>query len=225
MSVDQFSEKADIVATLLEKAKERGAHVKLVLLDRGFFTVEVINLLNNLHVCFVMPAVKHQTVKDAISTHHDNKAACVARFTLGEGKRSVCFNLAVYPVPKERLKSRSKRKKHLCLHDLYFAFATNLPKSVAESLFYIPQEYRRRWGIETGYRVQGMVKARTTSKNYVLRLTYRLTAVFVYNVWQYGNFLFCRALKRPFLKPAFALKRLAAHFEGFIFGGLGPPRQ
>jgi hypothetical protein len=212
MSVNQFSEKADIVTTLLEKAKERGAHVKLVLLDRGFFTVEVINLLNKLHVCFVMPAVKYQTVKDTISTHHDNKAACVARFTLGEGKRSACFNLAVYPVSKERLKSRSKRKKHLCLHDLYFAFATNLPKSVAESLFYIPQEYRRRWGIETGYRVQGMAKARTTSKNYVLRFTYRLTAVFVYNVWQYGNFLLCRALKRPFLEACFCVEEIGSAF-------------
>jgi putative transposase len=224
MPVDQFTEKADVVGTLLEKAKERGVHVKLVLLDRGFFSAEVINLLKKLRVHFVMPAVKHQTVKKAIAAHHDSNAACVVRFTLGEDKKAARFNLAVYPVPKKHLKSRSKRKKQLSLHDLYFAFATNLPRSVAASLSYIPQEYRRRWGIETGYRVQGMAKAKTTSKNYVLRLTYRLAAVFVYNLWQYGNFLLCRALKQPFLKPAVALKRLVAHFEGFIIGGLGPPR-
>jgi IS4 transposase len=104
-------------------------------------------------------------------------------------------------------------------------FATNLHRSVAASVSYIPVEYRRRWGIETGYRVMGMVKAKTTSKNYVLRLTYRLAATFVYNVWQYANFLLCRALTQPFLKPVVALKRLAAHFEGFIVGGLGPPRH
>lgn len=174
-----------------------------------------------------MPAVKHQTIKDVISAHHDSKAACIVRFMLGEGKnKSACFNLAVYPVAKERLKSkRGKGEKKLTLCDLYFAFATNLSRSVAESLTYIPQEYRRRWGIETGYRVQGMAEAKTTSKNYVLRLTYHLAAVFVYNVWQYGNFLLCRALKRPFLKPVFALKRLAAHFEWLIAGGLGPPRR
>jgi hypothetical protein len=224
MPVDQFTEKADAVATLLQKAKERGVHVKLVLLDRGFFSGQVINLLNKLRVHFVMPAVKYETVKQAIAAHHSSTDACVVRFTLGEDEKSARFNLAVYPVPKERLKNRSRRKKQLCLHDLYFGFATNLPKSVAESVSYIPQEYRRRWGIETGYRVMGMVKAKTTSKNYVLRLTYRLAAVFVYNVWQYGNFLLCRALKQPFLKPAVALKRLAVHFEGFIIGGLGSPR-
>jgi hypothetical protein len=225
MPVDQFTEKADAVATLLEKAKQRGVHVKLVLLDRGFFSAQVINLLNKLHVHFVMPAVKYETVKQAIAVHHNSNAACVVRFTLGEDEKSARFNLAIYPVPKERLKNRSRRKKQLSLQDLYFAFATNLPRSVAKSVSYIPQEYRRRWGIETGYRVMGMVKAKTTSKNYVLRLTYRLAAVFVYNVWQYGNFLFCRALKQPFLKPVVALKRLAAHFEGFIVGGLGPPRH
>ena len=224
MPVDQFTEKADAVATLLEKAKERGVHVKLVLLDRGFFSAQVINRLKNMHVRFVMPAVKYETVKESIAAHHDSKVACVVRFTLGDDKKAARFNLAVYPVPKERLKNRSKRKKLLSLHELYFAFATNLPRSVAEWVSYIPQEYRRRWGIETGYRVQGMVKAKTTSKNYVLRLTYRLVAVFMYNVWQYGNFLLCRALGQAFLKPAVALKRLAAHFEGFIIGGLGPPR-
>jgi putative transposase len=213
MPVDQFTEKADAVTTLLEKAKESGVHVKLVLLDRGFFSGQVINLLNKLHVHFVMLAV-----------HHNSTAACVVRFTLGEDEKSARFNLAIYPVSKERLKNRNRKKKALSLHDLYFAFATNLPKSVAESVSYIPQEYRRRWGIETGYRVMGMVKAKTTSKNYVLRLTYRLAAVFMYNVWQYGNFLLCRAFKQPFLKRVVALKRLAAHFEGFIIGGLGPPR-
>jgi IS4 transposase len=171
-----------------------------------------------------MPAVKHQTVKEAIAAHNNSNAACVVRFTLGTNEEAACFNLAVYPVSKGYLKSRSKNKKCLSLQDLYFVFATNLPISVA-ACSRIFQWSRRRWGIETGYRVMGMVKAKTTSKNYVLRLTYRLASVFVYNVWQYGNFLFCRAFKQPFLKPAVALKRLAAHFEGFIVGGLGPPRH
>jgi hypothetical protein len=225
MPVDQFTEKANAVATLLKKTKQKGVHVKLVLLDRGFFCADVINLLNKLHVHFVMPAVKHQTDKKAIAAHHNSTAACIVRFTLGEGEKAARFNLTIYPVPKEQMKNRSKNQKQLSLEDLYFVFATNLHRSVAASVSYIPVEYRRRWGIETGYRVMGMVKAKTTSKNYVLRLTYRLAATFVYNVWQYANFLLCRALTQPFLKPVVALKRLAAHFEGFIVGGLGPPRH
>jgi hypothetical protein len=37
MPVDQFTKKADAATTLLKKAKQRGVHVKLVLLDRDFF--------------------------------------------------------------------------------------------------------------------------------------------------------------------------------------------
>lgn len=153
MPVDQFTEKADAVAILLEKTKERGVHIKRVLLDRGFFSADVINLLNKLHVYFVMPAVKHQTVKEAIAAHHDSNVACVVRFTLGNSEKAASFNLAVYPVPKEQLKSR--RKKKLCLQNLYFAFATNLPKSVASSPSFIPQEYRKRWAsrLATVFRV------------------------------------------------------------------------
>ena len=41
-TVTQFSEKADIVGELLTKTKDRGVHVAMVLLDRGFYTVEVL---------------------------------------------------------------------------------------------------------------------------------------------------------------------------------------
>jgi hypothetical protein len=69
------------------------------------------------------------------------------------------------------------------------------------------------------------VEAKTTSTNYKLRLIYQMTSVLLYNVWHYANFLLCRALKKPFGKPFLMLTRLAVHFEGFIIGGLGPPRH
>ena len=80
-------------------------------------------------------------------------------------------------------------------------------------------------GIATGFRVQGNVEAKTTSRKYVLRLLYQMTSVLVYNVWLYANLLLCRATKTPFVRPLLKLASLAAHFEGFIIGGLGPPRS
>ncbi|OQA82441.1 MAG: hypothetical protein BWY29_00891 [Microgenomates group bacterium ADurb.Bin238] len=56
------------------------------------------------------------------------------------------------------------KKKKLSVYDLYFGFATNLPRSLAAKLpLFIPQECRRRWGVETGFRVQDNVQAKTTS--------------------------------------------------------------
>jgi len=140
---------------------------------------------------------------------------------LGDQKKGVCFNLVIYPRTAEQL----PKKKKLNVCDLYFGFATNLPRHLAAELpAFIPSEYRRRWGIETGFRVQDNVMAKTTSRKYVVRLLYHLASVLFYYVWNYAYLLLCRMLKRQFVKPLLKLSRLAVHFEGFIIGGLGPPR-
>lgn len=224
MPIHQFTDKARAVEKLLEEAKARGVHLGLVLLDRAFYTVEVIALLKRLGGRFIIPAVKNRKVKDAIRSHHKLKTDPVQRFTLGRGDHAVNFNLAIYPKLEQNAEKRRRRRRHI--HERYVAFATNIPKSKADQIpMLIPQEYRRRWGIETGYRVQGTVEAKTTSRNYALRLLYHMSSVIIYNIWQYANLLLARTLKQPFLKPLITLGNLAAHFEAFILGGLGPPQH
>jgi putative transposase len=44
--------------------------------------------------------------------------------------------------------------------------------------------YSKRWGIETSYRVKKhSFRAKTTSKNYYIRLFYFLFSVLMYNLW------------------------------------------
>jgi putative transposase len=219
-TVNQFSEKAEVVEKLIFEAKARGIHISIVLLDRGFFTIDVIQTLKRLGVYFIIPAIKNDKVKEAMLCYDEKEPA--KRFILGDRRKSVCFNLYLY----KRSAVQLPKKKKLIVSDLYFGFATNLPKSSAVTLpSFIPSEYRRRWGIETGYRVQDNAEAKTTSTNYKLRLIYQMTSVLLYNVWHYANFLLCRTLKKQFVKPFLTLTCLAVHFEGFIIGGLGPPRH
>jgi putative transposase len=221
-TVTQFSEKATIVEELITKAKARGVHVAMVLLDRGFYTVEVIAKLKTLGVYFIIPAVKNNTIKEAMQNY--DTAQPTKCFTLGNNKsKSVTFNLYLYKRSADQL---PKKKKRLSVSDLYFGFATNLPQSHAAKLsMFIPTEYRRRWGIETGYRVQDNAQAKTTSVNYTLRLLYQMVSVLLYNVWHYANFLLCKALEKQFVRPVLLLSCLAVHFEGFVIGGLGPPSR
>ena len=220
MPVNQFTEKAHAVEKLIAQAKTRGVHVSLVLLDRAFFTVDVLTTLLRLRVHFIIPAVKNDKVKAAMQNYDKEEPA--KRFKLGDRKKNVRFNLVIYPRTAEQL----PKKKKLNVCDLYFGFATNLPRSLATRLpVFIPSEYRRRWGIETGYRVQDNAQAKTTSRKYAVRLLYHLTSVLLYNVWSYANLLLCRGLRKQFDKPLLKLTMLAVHFEGFIVGGLGPPRH
>jgi hypothetical protein len=50
------------------------------------------------------------------------------------------------------------------------------PKSVL-------RRYRQRWGIETSYREHNVFLAKTTSKDYTVRLLYYAVAICIYNVW------------------------------------------
>lgn len=219
MPIHQFTDKARAVKKLLEAAKARGVHIGLILLDRAFFTVEVIRVLKGLRIRFIMPAVKNRKVKDAINRYHQLEDEPVQRFTLGGGDSAVSFSLAIYPKPRERAEKGQR------LQDRYLTFATNLPKPKASSLYaFIPQEYRRRWGIETGFRVQGGLEAKTTSTNYALRLLYHMCSVVLYNIWQYANLLLAKTLHSPFTKPILTVRSLATYLEVFILGGLGPPK-
>jgi IS4 transposase len=43
--------------------------------------------------------------------------------------------------------------------------------------------YKKRWGIETSYRMIGEFQSKTTSNSYVVRVFYFVLAVLLYNVW------------------------------------------
>ena len=67
-------------------------------------------------------------------------------------------------------------------------FATNLSFKEAVRVWSgLPEDSRARWGIETGYRVDGGFRAKTTSKNEKLRFIYYLYMVFLENLWTLHN--------------------------------------
>jgi len=67
------------------------------------------------------------------------------------------------------------------------AYATNLPldeSDIEGSAERVSSLYRKRWGIETGYRViKYSFGLRTTSRDFRIRLFYFLFSTIVYNLW------------------------------------------
>jgi len=177
----ELSEKARIVEELIMEAKRNGVHIRLVLLDKGFYSQEVIATLKRMGVRFLMAVPKNERVKEAILDYYRTGKGQVRRFSLGSGGDIVKFNLTIH-----RLRKTKKGLRNIL--ELYGAFATNLGLNEALRAWdTLPEEYRSRWGIETGFRVEKGFRAKTTSTDEVVREIYHQYAVFLENLWILHN--------------------------------------
>ncbi len=67
-----------------------------LLIDRGFSSVDVVNVIRRLRVRFLMPAVKNDRIKEVIEVFHVGRIASVTRFTMENAeRRETSFNLLV----------------------------------------------------------------------------------------------------------------------------------
>jgi putative transposase len=58
------------------------------------------------------------------------------------------------------------------------------------------EEYRKRFGIETSYRLLGQSRARTSSRSPELRLVYVAISLIIQNTWVYFNWSYMRERKQ-----------------------------
>ena len=108
-------------------------------------------------------------------------------------------------VVKKYSKGRYKRKGAR-----WFAYAVaGLPKSVEPHQVF--EMYRQRFGIETSYRQMNQVRARTTSRNPVIRLLFVGLAFILFNLYIANRQHFAIFLKnsaKPFSNSWLTLRRL-----------------
>lgn len=199
--VTLFDTKGDVVKELIEEARRRGVRVKLVLLDRAFFTVECINLLKELRLQFIMPCVCSERVREATDSFGKE-----GRFPFSihdNSKNEATFTMVVYW-------NKEKGK--------FIPFATNIEGSVGRLVGMIPKEYRKRWGIETSFRKVKEVFPMTTSPLPAIRLAYFMVAMVLYNLWQLVNMMLATEDQRRTggyqVTMPFMITVLCAHLNG-----------
>ncbi len=169
------NDNATIVSNLLLHAMKH-VHIKYVLLDRGFFSVDVINALENSKLKYIMPAIKNDKIKQILKDN-SNKSSYFLKYTMGPKKKNATFNLMV--------KYDEKDKE-------YYTFATNFEIVYKKDIENIAEMYKKRWGIETGYRVKNDFLAITTTECYIVRLLYFMISIILYNFWLLCNLIYCR---------------------------------
>lgn len=169
-----------VVRTLLARLVTLGIRMKLLLLDRGFYSVRVIQDLITAELPFIMPAVKRgkkpTTPGGPTGTYAlaAEKHSHWATYTLKSAKESrVDFDLAVVCH-----NTRGHRGRHQREALLYATWGlTHRP------LHWIRATYRRRFGIESSYRQSHQARIRTSSRKPALRLLFMGVALVLRNVW------------------------------------------
>src|SRR3989344_7355327 len=167
----------DLVDILIKKAKDK-IHIGKVYLDRGFERPKVINVLKENRIKFLMPKVRSLTVKAWMRKSIGVKARIIEDFEIGTHKDKAVTRLIL--VNDEEGIQR--------------AFITNL-KIPVQLTHHLYNFYSKRWGIETSYRnLDHDFKAKTTSKNFHIRLFYFLFSIALYNLWVLVNIVISMAL-------------------------------
>ena len=159
-----------ILPRILKRLDRAGARPGLLLADRGFFPASCINEPRRSSRRFLMPAVKNKRVKKAILEHHDDRKGDASTFHISnsDGRRA---GSSLLIVEKEKL------DKDAGTTDGYAVFATTTLCRMREELIEtLPETYRRRWIVETGFRVVRDVFGKTRSNAPHVRLL-------LYNLW------------------------------------------
>jgi hypothetical protein len=170
----------DVVQRLLRQAGRVGVRPRLLLLDRGFYSVAVVRYLQAARYPFLMPVVCHgRSPKQpggptGSYVFRTWKTSGWSRYTLADAKKrtatvSICVKCRNY---------RGERKRHgrQALIYAYWGYQPPSPDSVFTT-------YRLRFGIESSYRQMHEGRIRTTTRRPVLRLLYVGIALVLRNLW------------------------------------------
>ena len=177
--------KAEMVTALLDMCRKNGIRVGTLLLDREFYSTEIMNQLDARDITWLMPAVKNGAIKEEIAKFERGERGPVSIHSIRSSKISAEFTLIIRPAQdendaRETATGTAKGERESAYH----VFATNVPPgTVASDPDRFVETYRRRWGIETAYRCYEQVRPRTASRHESVRLLLLFFPLLLYNAW------------------------------------------
>ena len=169
-----------VLQRLLSQAARVGIRPCYVLLDRGFYSVEVLRYLQAARYPFLMPVIgRGRKLDDPRGPSSTNqflawKQSGWSTYTLSDArKRRVSVLICVMCRNSQGRRGRHGRQP------LVYAYWGLKPSCPA----WVSRTYRRRFGIETTYRQLHQARIRTSTRSPLLRLLYVGIALILRNVW------------------------------------------
>jgi putative transposase len=171
----------DVVRRLLRQAASVGVRPRLLLLDRGFYSVAVVRYLQRARYPFLMPVVCHgrsprqpggPTGSYVFRTW---KTSGWSRYTLTEAKTGRTATVSICVRCRNRRGERGRHGREALVY-AYGGYWPGSPEAVSRA-------YRLRFGIESSYRQMHEGRARTTTRRPEVRLLFVGIALVLRNLW------------------------------------------
>jgi hypothetical protein len=200
--IEYGEEMAEIVRWLIKRLKSLKFRIRRVFLDKGFCSKPVFKVLDQHKLSYVTP-IPVRGKSGGVRSLFQGKSRKTT-YTFHSPKHGEYTVQAV--IVKRYSKGRYGRHK-----SKWFAYAvTGLPAGILPAQVF--ELYRQRFGIESSYRQMNQVRARTSTRNPVIRLLLVGLAFVLFNLYIALRQNLASALKQPLQLPKrfwLSLRRLA----------------
>lgn len=164
----------EIIFDLLQEIQKE-IKISHVIFDRGFYNLFLIDILKKKKIKFMIHMPKNKKIE---RLKEENKFPFVTEYKSDRYKKN----------KKEKYPKVEFDLVGIEWEDKEWYFATNM-KFDKTNIYTTIEIFRKRWGIETGYRMINQFLPKTTSKNYSVRAFYFYFACMMYNAWILFNLI------------------------------------
>ena len=161
--------KVEYIRKFLTFINDAKVNIEVLCLDRGFYSKEVFSFLQEENVPHIVPVRKHgQELKMILRGNHFR----YARYTMGGTDKPIDLTLAI---DVQYLQGRNKKFGNVNLGYVVHGIDWK-PRKVY-------RVYKTRFAIESSYRIRNIVKAKTSSRDVVLRYLLTIISFLLKNIW------------------------------------------
>ena len=185
--IEYGEQMADIVRWLIKQVKSLKIRIRRMFLDKGFCAKPVFKVLNQHKLSYVVP-IPVRGKSGGVRALFQGRS-CKTTYTFHSPKYGAYTVQAV--AVKRYSKGRYRRQS-----SKWFAYAVaGLPAGILPAQVF--ELYRQRFGIECSYRQMNLVRARTSTRNPVIRLLLVGLAFVIFNLYIALRQSLASALKQP----------------------------
>jgi putative transposase len=171
LPVEKSKKMVEYLFYFLDLIKRLNFKIKVLCLDRGFYSIDVFEFLQKNNVPHIVPVIKRgKKMKQILK---GNKARS-EQYVMKNLKKKILLNIVI---DVKYLKGKRGKKGRENLGFVVYGIKWS-PRKVSTV-------YRRRFAIESSYRMRNLVKPKTSTKNAEIRYFYTLVSFLLKNIWLY----------------------------------------